>query len=226
MKNLVLTCAARFEALADRERISVFVAVVLVCVYVIFSLGIEPAQRRAQTLGNQIAQQTTELETLRTRLLQQNKQADPDAANRTRGEELKSNVDALGETLKAMQRDLVSADRMGALLQEMLERESGLELVAMRTLPVAPLIAKGEQEQTRSSGSASDPGKAPSVYKHGVEITVRGSYAHLHGYLARLEKSPWRMFWWRAKLTTNDDAPLTMVVTIYTLSLEKAWLQV
>jgi hypothetical protein len=34
------------------------------------------------------------------------------------------------------------------------------------------------------------------------------------------------MFWWRAKLTTNEDGPLTMVVTIYTLSLEKAWLQV
>src|SRR6476660_9645504 len=144
MKNIFLTYAAKFEALADRERISVFFAVVLVCVYVIFAFSIEPAQRRAQTLRSQIAQQTAELETLRTRLLQQNKQIDPDAANRSRGEELKSNVEALGETLRAMQRDLVSADRMGALLQEMLESESGLQLVAMRTLPVAPLIAKGE----------------------------------------------------------------------------------
>ena len=85
MKNIFLTYAAKFEALADRERISVFFAVVLVCVYVIFAFSIEPAQRRAQTLRSQIAQQTAELETLRTRLLQQNKQIDPDAANRSRG---------------------------------------------------------------------------------------------------------------------------------------------
>jgi hypothetical protein len=34
------------------------------------------------------------------------------------------------------------------------------------------------------------------------------------------------MFWWRARLTADDDARLTMVLTIYTLSLDRAWLQV
>jgi MSHA biogenesis protein MshJ len=48
----------------------------------------------------------------------------------------------------------------------------------------------------------------------------------LHNYLQRLEQSPWRMFWWRGRLAADDDARLVMTVTIYTLSLDRAWLQV
>jgi MSHA biogenesis protein MshJ len=64
------------------------------------------------------------------------------------------------------------------------------------------------------------------VYKHGVEITVHGTYAALHGYLSRLERSPWAMYWWRAKLEADERSALTLTVTIYTLSLDKAWLEV
>ena len=59
-----------------------------------------------------------------------------------------------------------------------------------------------------------------------VEITVRGSYSALHAYLARLERSPWTMYWWRALLAADVSGVSTMTITIYTLSLDKAWLEV
>jgi MSHA biogenesis protein MshJ len=70
---------------------------------------------------------------------------------------------------------------------------------------------------------------APSqggVFKHGVQITLQGSYGDMYEYLARLEKLPWHMFWSRASLSASDYPHLTLTVTIYTLSLDKAWLVV
>lgn len=64
------------------------------------------------------------------------------------------------------------------------------------------------------------------MFKHGVELRVAGSYADLYDYLQRLEKLPARMFWSRATLNAGDYPKVTLTVTIYTLSLDKAWLEV
>jgi MSHA biogenesis protein MshJ len=229
MKNAWLKYCAKFDALSPRERISAFAALVLLCVYLVYAVGIEPAQGRAARLRKQIIEQQSELKGLQPPAnLARN--AGPDAANRSRAEALKANLDALDEKLKAVQRELVSAERMGALLQDVLVREPGLQLVGMRTLAAVPLLAEADRQQAGSAVSAAEQPKynpaQPAVYKHGVEITIRGSYAHLHGYLTRLERLPWRMFWWRAKLIASEEGPLTMVITIYTLSMDRAWLQV
>ena len=228
MTQLWLKVSAKYEALSERERIAVLVAALLLAVYTVFALTIEPAQKRSRILRDRVAQQKAELESMRARHLAGTPVAtDPDAAKRVRGEELKRSVVELDEKLKAMQRELVSADRMSALLRDVLARDPGLHLVGLRTLPVAPLIARADSNA--SPGAPAAPRSSPTdanVYKHGVEITVTGSYANLHAYLKRLEQSPWRMFWWRARLSADGEARLTMVITIYTLSLDRAWLQV
>jgi MSHA biogenesis protein MshJ len=231
VKALWSKYAARIDALGVRERVMVFIAALLVALYGIYLLSIEPAQRRQKVLSAQIVQQKQEIAALRA-LAQAGKArpvTDPDAANRARADELKRQIDALDETLKAMQRELVPAERMNALLRQMLTSEGGVQLVALRTLPAEPLVARSDKA-AGAGAAASQPRKGvlseSTVYKHGVEITLQGSYVSLHNYLQRLEQSPWRMFWWRGRLAADDDARLSMTVTIYTLSLDRAWLQV
>ena len=228
MKQLVLKYLERFESLSERERVSLFIAGLLVCVYLIFAIAIEPAQRRARALRSQIAEQQADIASMQARARLPQSKLDPDATNRARGDDLRRQIESLDQTLKAMQRELVTADRMTSLLREMLASDTGLRLVGLRTLPAAPLISRGEQNP-----NAPAPAEAPksglitsNVYKHGLEITVRGGYSNLHAYLQRLERSPWRMYWWRARLVAHDDGRPTLVITIYTLSLERAWLQV
>ncbi len=64
------------------------------------------------------------------------------------------------------------------------------------------------------------------MYKHGVQITVRGSYADLVQYLTALEKLPTRMFWGTAKMKVVQHPTVELTLTLYTLSLDKTWLQV
>ena len=228
MKQIGLKLAAKFAALSGREKISVFAALLVLAVYIVFALAIDPAQRRARVLQKQIVNQKAELESLRTLGRPVPKKPDVSLPQNSKNEELQRSIDEMDAKLKDMERDLVSADRMRAVLQEMLTRDPGLQLVTLRTLPVVSLIAKSDEPAGRSGASEGAPPArtAANVYRHGVEITVRGKYANLHEYLARLERAPWRMIWSRAQLTAGDDAELTMTITIHTLSLDRGWLQV
>ncbi len=232
MKQLWLKCATKIDALALRERAIGLAAAVLVGVYIVFALVIEPTQQRQQLRLAQIKQQKAEIAALETRRhVSQSGPADPDAANRARGEALQRKIDELDEPLRTMHRDLVAAERMAPLLREMLTGDSGLQLVGLRTLPVEALVARTQKPATTSGASPPVQPAKPAmtdanVFKHGVEITLQGSYANLHDYLARLERAPWRMFWWRGRLVADEQARLTLTITIYTLSLDKAWLQV
>lgn len=64
------------------------------------------------------------------------------------------------------------------------------------------------------------------LYKHGVEISIEGSYADLVSYLAGLEQLPWRMFWGGVTLKAQTFPVSRLTLTVYTLSLDKTWLSV
>jgi MSHA biogenesis protein MshJ len=215
--------AAKVDAMTLRERVLVGVAATAATFVIVFFLTVDPAQRRMRSL-------TTQMQSQKEELAQIEKAgpvtgADPDAANRARVETLRSQIRAADAALQELQRELVPAGNVNALLQEMLARDSDLALVSLKTLAVEPLV----QSAKPRDGKAAEPpraGENAPVYKHGVEITVQGTYSGLHDYLARLERLPSRMYWWRARLNADDDAKLTLSVTVYTLSLDRAWLQV
>ena len=230
MNGMWRTYAGRIDALSLRERAMVFAAVVAVPVFLIYILFIDPAVTRRQALSGKMTQQQAQLQALQIKLqLLEKQRTDPDAAQSARRNESKRQIAEIDATLKNLQSGLVPAQRMNALLQDMLTRNSRLRLVALNTLPATPLIEKRAPAE-KSSATPSAP-KAPdklvaatgNVFKHGVQVTLQGSYVDLHDYLTTLEKLPWRMFWSRASLSAEDYPRLILTVTIYTLSLDKAW---
>ncbi len=232
MKRMWQTYAGLFNALSLRERVMVFVAMLGVTVFVMVTLFIDPPLARVKMHNARMAQQQAELAAVRAQLpaLEQ-KLADPDAASRAQRDDLQRQLAAIDESIKGMQLGLVPAQRVNGLLQDVLTRSPRLQLVSIRTLPLASLVVRAEKLASGTGaakpGLPEKPGTAqPNVFKHGVEITLQGNYADLHDYLTRLEQLPWRMFWSRVKLETDEYPRLTMTVTIYTLSLDKAWLQV
>ena len=58
---------------------------------------------------------------------------------------------------------------------------------------------------------------------HGVEVVVEGRYLDLVAYLERLERQPWDLFWGSTQLYA-DYPRSRLKLTLYTLSLERAWL--
>jgi MSHA biogenesis protein MshJ len=70
---------------------------------------------------------------------------------------------------------------------------------------------------------------APStslVYRHGVQLTIEGGYHDLLQYLVAMEKLPWRVVWGEADLRVDEYPKIVLTLTLYTLSLEKVWMNV
>jgi MSHA biogenesis protein MshJ len=214
----------RIDAMVLRERAIVFVAAALVVVFLFFALLGNPVTDRERQIARQLAHKQVD-----TRAIQEQVQKllgargdDPDAARWARIDDLKRRIAQVDARLAEKQRELVPAERIPVLLEEMLRRERKLELVDLRSLPAVALF--GEKDGTGEATTAARAGL--QVYRHGVELTVRGTYFDLLRYLRALERLPLRMFWKDVDLTTAEYPTITMKLTVYTLSLERAWVVV
>jgi MSHA biogenesis protein MshJ len=216
--------------LKARERALVSVAALALAVFLPYALLIEPAQRDTRRITAQAEIQRKALQSIQgdtASLVAAN--ADPDAASRERIAAATRRLRALEETLRASQQGLVPPERMPQLLEAMLDRSRGLKVVSLRTLPATALVERSRPVEAPAAGGAAAAAANPAdtaVYKHGVELTLEGSYVDLLNYLEQMERLPTRMFWSRAVLDGNAHPRLLLTITVYTLSLEAAWLSV
>jgi MSHA biogenesis protein MshJ len=62
------------------------------------------------------------------------------------------------------------------------------------------------------------------VYKHGMNIEVTGGYLDILHYLKSLEALPWKVFWGKVSLKTENHPDSRVSLLIYTLSTHEAWI--
>ena len=74
--------------------------------------------------------------------------------------------------------------------------------------------------------AAAEQPAGQNIFKHGVELTLRGSYFDMLDYLAQIEALPWQMYWGRLRLEARDYNRPVLTLTLYTLSLDKTWLTI
>ncbi len=225
MKEQISRIAAKVDGMSLRERVLIFIAAAFLLVSLIDSLFLNPLLQQQKRLSAQVVQQQEKMKEIQAQLatLLQARQADAVSPQRQRIQQLRQQI-ADGETYLKSRRDkLVPPEKMAALLEQMLRRNGRLQLVAMETLPVTPFI-----EQAADADSVQPVAGAleTQMYKHGVQITVRGSYADLLQYVTALEKLPTRMFWGVAKMNVIQHPSVELTLTLYTLSLDETWLQV
>jgi MSHA biogenesis protein MshJ len=219
--------SARFNALAPRERVLVFIAAIAGTVLVFQAIALDPLLARQKRLTQQLATARQDIKNADNLLTARETLADPDAVKRSYRDALRGQLAEIDRDMQGLQRRLVPPERMPKLLEEMLRKNRGLQLVALRTLPVQRFENPGAAPAPASGDKAAKPeAKEPerSMYQHSVEITLQGSYADLHDYLAQLERSPLQMFWGRLSLDATRYPRLQLMLTVHTLSLSKAWL--
>ena len=239
MKALFLRLTANFDARTRRERYLIALALLGGVALIAWSALIDPAHMRRLAAERGLIEQRAQLAALaaQTQALQAQGQA-PEARAGAELAQLKQQLEALNARYRALGGSLVAPQQVGALLEELLGRQSGLRLLSLRTLPAAPVLgAKEAARPAASSAAATAPvGGAPSadagasgnaaagLYKHAVEIRLEGGYAELVAYLERLEKSPQKLLWNSVTLSAEKHPRLVLTLTVFTLSLDRAWL--
>ena len=224
--------AGRFNALQLRERWLIAIAMVASVVLFGFTLLIDPAMQRGKLAERLASEQTSQLASLQAQLVaMQSPERDPDIAARAELAALQQQLAELAGRLATMERSLVPPQRMPALLEDMVGEGGGLRLLSLKTLPVSPVLVRQQNKQdaaevaekTAVVANASELDGA-GLYKHGIEIRLEGSYPSLTAYLQRLERSETKLLWSSVELSAADHPRLVLTLTVYTLSLERAWL--
>lgn len=233
MKQLWQRYAAKMEAATLRERVMIFAAAAVALIALLNAALIEPELVKQRRLSAEVSQRQREIGVMQEQLQKMAlaRKSDPDLENRKALEGLRRQIAEADAALVQEQRRFAPPERIGPLLGEMLSRNRRLQLVDMRTLPVAA-IGPGN-EKPAASGAAEKPPAKPAagapggpIYRHGVEITVRGTYLELLAYLRDLEKLPNQMYWGRLELGVGAYPQVTLKLSVYTLSLDLAWLVV
>ena len=209
--------ADRLDAMSLRERVLIFLAAAVVIVAIADSALFDPISRRQKVNSQRIHQQEDEIHTMQGQVqaYAQARTGDDANAKRQRLEKRRLELAALDRELAAKRSELVPPERMAKMLHEIVKRNPDIELVSLRSLPATGLA----QSLTAILGSG-----GLALYRHGIEITVSGSYLKMLAYVGQLERLPAKIMWGNMELQAAAYPAVTLKITLYTLSPEKTWL--
>jgi MSHA biogenesis protein MshJ len=243
MKQIWLRYAAKIDALGLRERILVFLGAVAILIELVNVTMLSQQFAKEAELSRQIKEDQSQIAGIQAeiRTALENFNHNPNSAKRAQLNQIKGQLTQMGASLQDMQKGLVSPDKMTAMLEDIFKQNGKLRLVSLRTLPATGLT-EGEAHDGKdavkdaakdaakpasgATGKAGAHGAADLVYKHGVEIVVEGNYLDLVAYMTALEGLPWQIYWGKAKLTVDESFKPSLTLTLYTLSLDKKWLNI
>lgn len=222
--------AARlFDARAPRERLLLSAAGAAVLLMLANQLWLAPAWQAWSAARQQQNQAEAALQQLHLDAEQIS------AQQRLHAQQLQAELTSLrtrvaqGELpTDARQQGLIGAAEMLPLLEQLLKQHSGLRVRALQSLGRTVLGEAGPNATPAASatgaGNAASP-TGPVIYRHGVELSVEGSYADLLSYLQALEALPQQLLWGSLQLKVEQYPQVLLTLRLHTLSLQSAWVE-
>lgn len=189
---------ARIDNLSLRERIFLFLSILVCCFALVDTLWLSPAQTAHKQLLQRMDKQSAELQRMRDTL---RISAQPNDVDQAALAELQVTQTQIGQVNQAVGKRLPNATGSAPLaqaLQQLLRRYQGLTLVSTSALP--PEVA--------GPGNSKGAGSLPAgLTRQGVTITVAGAYPDLMRYVAALESAMPQVRWGVMTLSSEQGAP-------------------
>ena len=226
MKRYWDRVSTAIDGMSLRERTMIFIAAAFVVISLMNAILFDPLLARQKLLSAQVVQRQEQTKALQAQMqnLLQARKDEEHSPLRERLAKLKQQLQEQDSYLQSRTDRLIEPDKMAGLLRKVLDNNGKLQLVELKTLPVSLLIEKPQANATNPPDSRAASQK--QIFKHGVQITVRGGYLDLIRYVTALEKLPAQLFWGEASLSVEKYPDSLFTLTLYTLSLDKTWLAV
>lgn len=196
---------ARIDDMSLRERAMLFASISLVILLVAYAALLDPVLRKQKSLIDRVARDQNQINEIRTQIEQIVRAGDAKGRHpeQVAVDALERQIAELDRSLAAKQSGLIAPERLPALLRDILGRSKGVELESLRLLPGVPVKA--------GTGET-------SLYRHGVELAVKGSYFELLQYLEELEKRSSVLLWGSVELQVDQYPDVRLRVVIHSLS--------
>jgi len=202
MKRYWATIAARIDEMTLRQRAMLFATISLVAIALVHVTLIEPVLARQKQLIDRVNRDQSQLGAVRAQIesLVKEHESGREDPEQAAVRDLEQRLAAAEKALAERKLGFVAPTRLPALLKDILGPGQAVRMESLRVVP-------GAQVQ----GSA-------GLYRHGVELTLKGSYFDLVQYLGALEKLPARLLWGRTALQVEKYPEVRLTVQVGTLS--------
>lgn len=205
MKARLRQWADRIDALELRERALLLFAAVIVIYLLVDALGLKPVLKSQQTTQQAIADLELKLSGLRqqSRLLADGTGKAPLQVQR---DHLAAELRALDRTINGRLGALAEPAQATRLLEQMLARQPGLQLISL-------------QAGAQAMELADEPPSAPvdGWGRYVLELQLAGDYLATLRYLQALEAMPWKFFWQQVEFSVDDYPKAHTSLKLYTL---------
>jgi MSHA biogenesis protein MshJ len=213
LKKQFLDFANRIDAMSLRERAMIFITLLVALYFLAVNVLFGPLNVERDRLQQQVSQKRQETQALELQVQALVGTGEhPDAAKRKKLETLRESLKTMDTDLVRVTAGLVPPKEMTRLIEQMLLKNRGLQVMRVESIPATPLLEGG-------SGVT-----GTMVYKHGMHVEVKGGYLEILRYLKSLEALPWKVFWGKATLKTEKYPDSRVSLVIYTLSTHEAWI--
>lgn len=218
----------RFAALSLRERMLVVIAMFAVAYQLTDLLVLERQYGQIGALNQAMTADNAALLAVGTemRLLSSRAEQDPNRALRERLSTLQGQVRGLERRLETVTSAMISPRDMARFLEDLLNDDSELTLLSLRTLDTQPLLQADGKDDAETSPPPPAGERATVLHRHGFEVTFSGGYLATLRYLEALERLPWQFFWDGVSYEVVDYPQSVVRLQLHTLSLSEDWIGV
>jgi len=204
------------DARLPRERLLLFGACAVVILLAWDFMARAPVSDRIARDRERIEQLDQETQALQATLAEIERELQEAGGGDETIARLRQQIRRIDEALAERTTRVISPRQMVNVLRDMLADSPDLSLMALRNLGAEPVISEPQE----------NAGDVPRVFRHRVEVVLRGDYFALQEYLERLEGLDWQFQWDSLAIETVDYPEARATLSISTLSLAEDWIGV
>lgn len=130
-------------------------------------------------------------------------------------DQLQGMHDALDQQISAITDGMISPQDMPIVLGEMLSEQYGLKVQSVKSRAAQRLMVADEHQQN-----------AAAIYRHDLELKMKGSFFQVKDYLAAVEALPSKLLWDHLEYVVEEYPKGSLVLQVHTLSSQEELLRV
>lgn len=231
----------KFQAITPREQVLVLLSGVVAITFILYSLFIDENSLRADTFTHDIKRVEANIKAKQQTItiFEQALLEDPNKAVNDQIAQYENKLGQIDTALLTLTSDLIDPIQMRFALIELLQLQKGVSLLAFDVLPaqavsmtptldnnIADNIQASQPENKVNDGTKTTDVSSLVLYKHGIKLTLSGSYFQLRDYLSKLEQLKWTFFWHKFDYKLKQYPESVLEVELYSLSTKREFIGV
>jgi len=209
----------RFLTMQLRERVLIGYGSALLVLWLGMLYLVQPLWQMHQQLQQQNRSSLQQITGLQQQIdeVQRALMVDPDLQLQQNIDQMQQEEQQLLTQIRSVTGRYISGEQMVQLLQDVLNQQQSIRLVALENAPARAVMLPGATPETLET---------PLLYRHSTQLTFTGPYSGLQQLLQRLEQLPWQLHWRRLDYQVKEYPLGQLQLELETVSENDSYLKI